>query len=120
MNWYKKAQEDTIADFYKKDPHYVELPNMYPSLIIKDVRIAFTTSIKSKTTYIEGIDSKNREKGLASEALDYFIALSKNNGFSVILKIYQEDLSGLSEEQLKSWYKRHGFNQIKNTEFWKI
>jgi hypothetical protein len=104
-----------IPNFYKNDPHYITFPNMYPSLIINKVRIAFSTSINSKITYIEGIDSTNRKLGLASKALDYFTSLSKKNGFSVRLNVYQEDKNGLSIKQLKKWYIKHGFIKIENS-----
>jgi GNAT superfamily N-acetyltransferase len=59
--------------------------------------------------HISAITSHAREQGFASKALDWLTELANKHGVQLDGTIQRIGNDGLSNKELRSWYKRHGF-----------
>lgn len=60
------------------------------------------------------IQSLEPGKGDGSRALDWFLGLARAHGAIVTGSVQRVGKSGLTDRELRAWYKRHGFKVARN------
>lgn len=90
---------------------YISLTNE-PRDLEKDIILNITPEYN--IWYIENIQSKNKNNGFATIALNKLISMARKN--NIILRLYPKNTEkskyALNTKQLSNWYTKYGFKPI--------
>ena len=77
--------------------------------------VVFEVKPFNNTIRLSMIQAIDMGKGHASSGLDWLTALARQHSIAIQGSIDRQGRDGLRTPQLRSWYKRHGFNVAGNS-----
>lgn len=91
------------TDIHPMYPATMRVLTVGPGVVSLEVRVT------DKGAVLDGIVAHNKGKGDGSLALDWLLSLADATGMPVMGEVRRLGREGLTQRDLRQWYKRRGF-----------